>query len=285
MKVLLTSDGSKQSEQAIRWFSQLPLSSDNTLELITVGSYQAFDESVLELYDEYQQWVRKNASEAFQRAQSILSTQGKSAVHIDCIGHPADEITRYARIREADLIVMGALGSSMLSRMLLGSTSDSVAMHAPCSVLVVRGTEHYDWNPHPHVVTVALDGSESSQQALEMVRNLGLPAETRIRLVSVVESPENLQLPYAMERIRSAQLMLDKFEIDVLKSFRHVEKHVLEKHHVGAAITDFVQQHPTELLVMGCKGRSAISRFFVGSVARFALHHACCSLLLVRPKT
>ena len=41
---------------------------------------------------------------------------------------------------KADLVVIGAKGHSQIDRILLGSTSDYVATHSHCSVLVVRPT-------------------------------------------------------------------------------------------------------------------------------------------------
>ena len=52
-------------------------------------------------------------------------------------GDPRQVIVDYANECRADLIVMGSHGKTGLDRM-LGSVSDSVARHAPCSVEIVR---------------------------------------------------------------------------------------------------------------------------------------------------
>jgi len=52
---------------------------------------------------------------------------------------PWDGITREANQTDADLIVIGSHGYGGLDR-LLGTTAAKVVDHAPCSVLVVRGT-------------------------------------------------------------------------------------------------------------------------------------------------
>jgi len=54
------------------------------------------------------------------------------------IGHPADEILKYADEHEADLIVIGSNASSDIKRILLGSVSGRVVAHAKQSVLVVK---------------------------------------------------------------------------------------------------------------------------------------------------
>jgi hypothetical protein len=61
MKVVLATDGSPSAENAIRWFCHLPIPKSNSLEILTVSSYQAYDLSVVESYNEYCLLVRKNA--------------------------------------------------------------------------------------------------------------------------------------------------------------------------------------------------------------------------------
>jgi nucleotide-binding universal stress UspA family protein len=53
-------------------------------------------------------------------------------------GHPSARILDAAAGWPADLIVLGSHGRSGLDRFLLGSVSDRVVRHAPCSVEVVR---------------------------------------------------------------------------------------------------------------------------------------------------
>ena len=53
-------------------------------------------------------------------------------------GKPADQILAAAREWDADVIVIGTHGRSGVSRLVLGSTAESVVRHAACPVLVVR---------------------------------------------------------------------------------------------------------------------------------------------------
>lgn len=54
-------------------------------------------------------------------------------------GDPAHQIIACARDRGAGLIVIGTRGQTGLRRLILGSVARNVLLHAPCSVLVVRG--------------------------------------------------------------------------------------------------------------------------------------------------
>ena len=53
-------------------------------------------------------------------------------------GDPRQTILAAAKDWRADLVVMGSHGKRGLDRLVLGSVSDSVARHAPCSVEIVR---------------------------------------------------------------------------------------------------------------------------------------------------
>jgi nucleotide-binding universal stress UspA family protein len=58
-------------------------------------------------------------------------------VHVR-LGIPYEEILDEAEKTNPDLLVIGRKGTSGLARFLLGSTTERVVRHAPCSVLVAR---------------------------------------------------------------------------------------------------------------------------------------------------
>jgi nucleotide-binding universal stress UspA family protein len=53
-------------------------------------------------------------------------------------GDPADAIVSAAQEVDAELVVVGLRRRSPIGKVLLGSTAQSVLLHAPCSVLAVR---------------------------------------------------------------------------------------------------------------------------------------------------
>jgi nucleotide-binding universal stress UspA family protein len=53
-------------------------------------------------------------------------------------GDPRTEIINMASEWHADLIMVGSHGRTGLDRLLMGSVSEAVARHAPCSVQIVR---------------------------------------------------------------------------------------------------------------------------------------------------
>ena len=53
-------------------------------------------------------------------------------------GDPAEAIVSAAKEVDAELVVVGLRRRSPVGKLLLGSTAQSVLLHAPCSVLAVR---------------------------------------------------------------------------------------------------------------------------------------------------
>ncbi|HSK72080.1 MAG TPA: universal stress protein, partial [Pyrinomonadaceae bacterium] len=86
--------------------------------------------------------ARKQAASFNIEAEKIIRDQCQDNnidIKTDVImGSPARAIVEEAQDWGADLIVVGSHGYGFWGRTFLGSVSDSVTRHAPCSVLVVR---------------------------------------------------------------------------------------------------------------------------------------------------
>lgn len=287
MKVVLTTDGSQNAEQSIRWFSHLPLCKAGELMVVTVAGRAASSIYSAELDEELGKREREYADRAFERAARILSEAGCQAVHCPRIGHAADEIVQFAKESDADLVVMGAKGHSIFAKILIGSTSDSVATHAPCSVLVVRHPEEILRHATDAVrVTLAHDGSASAMEAVRQMGKVDWPAGSDVSLVNVIQRPALLadDIPYDLYLTQSMQAALDEAKNTLQSHFTTAQSRVLEEVHVAGSILHYCSDNKTDILVVGDTGQSAISRFFIGSVSRFILHHAECSVWLVRKK-
>ncbi len=80
-----------------------------------------------------------DARQDLQAAAARLRTAGfQATVELSEEGEPASAILEAAAKWGADLIVVGSHGRSGVDRLLLGSVSDRVVRHAPCSVQIVR---------------------------------------------------------------------------------------------------------------------------------------------------
>jgi nucleotide-binding universal stress UspA family protein len=285
MKVLFATDGSESAEQSIRWFSRMPIAHNAACEVITVVTTPAFGMMPDDVYDGLMRLARKRASGWFQRAAAILKEAGIDAAEVVRLGQSADEITRYAKESQVDLVVMGAQGGSQLTRLLIGSTTEAVVNHAPCSVVVVRNTAKLP--PENPRVAIATDGSDVEDTLVTQIESLRIPTQSKLQLLSVVEdlfllAPDSESGAYVARATSEALERLAK-RLDGVSN--NIEKVVLEGSHVGNSISEYLTSHPVDLVVLGDKGRSAIVHFFLGSVSRYVLHHAPCSVLIAKKKS
>ena len=66
--------------------------------------------------------------------------EGRTAIIKVHVNHVIDTIVKDVEADHADLLVVGSRGLTKSERFHLGSVSESLLRHAPCSVLIVRGT-------------------------------------------------------------------------------------------------------------------------------------------------
>jgi nucleotide-binding universal stress UspA family protein len=90
----------------------------------------------------YQELMRGQRASAQGRLDRLVRQAKAAGVRAAGLlveaGPPAERITRLARARRADLIVMGTHGRTGLARALLGSVAQRVVATAGCPVLTVR---------------------------------------------------------------------------------------------------------------------------------------------------
>jgi len=81
---------------------------------------------------------RRDAAALVESAAEQLRSAGFTTAASIREGDAPRVIVDCAKEIGADLIVLGSHGRKGFDRLLLGSVSDSVARHAPCSVQIVR---------------------------------------------------------------------------------------------------------------------------------------------------
>jgi nucleotide-binding universal stress UspA family protein len=283
MRVLITTDGSITAIESIHRYCKLRPSVVTSHTVLTVDELQAY--GIIDSVDqaELDRLQHENCQRILGDARQAMEENGLAAHYVERAGQAADTILTYADDNKVDLIVIGSRGNGALTRVLLGSTSDSVVSYAKCSVWVVRSTDVSSDNAAPHI-TVCYDGSDASKHAVNKIRDMEFPSTAKITLISLVRRPENLPDEIVYDSRNQDQLRVELRELQA--SFPadgpQVEILVEESRHVGHGLVDFAAAHSSSLLVVGDKGRSAISRFFLGSVSRFILHHAPCSVLVIK---
>lgn len=145
MRVIVTTDGSKQSLTAARTFKSFtdPAKIDEVIVLAVIRPFSAvsFADEVSGKASQHSA-QELNFREAADNALTTLAAEfagwGPKVTKKVRSGSPANEIIKAATQLSAGLIVVAAGGRGLSDMVLMGSTAQRVQHYAPCPVLVVR---------------------------------------------------------------------------------------------------------------------------------------------------
>lgn len=153
MKILIAVDGSPCSDVAAEEAAKRPWPVDSTVKIVSIVEplpVTPMTETWTLPPDYFDQWeraVEDRAKAAIDSALTKFSGRKDKTVNVTSEilkGHARDVILDEAKRWGADLILVGSHGYRGLKRLWLGSVSQAVASHAPCSVEIVRSREGHE---------------------------------------------------------------------------------------------------------------------------------------------
>jgi nucleotide-binding universal stress UspA family protein len=287
MKILLATDGSNSSRDAATMLARLP--HREKFELIVATAITppatAFFSPTREFMQQLVEEDRKDAATYQQQTREIFAGANASCETVLLDGVAEEAIIEHAKSQHVELIVMGAKGHSQVDRILLGSTSDFVATHAHCSVLVVRSKDPEPIS-HPTLrVAVAYDASPASQSAVEELLKLDWGVNTELTVVGVAGySPTfDPEFGFNPSSIRAqAKDSLHEATERLRPRVHRVKSRLIEHDHVAEGLVRFTEEEHVGCMVIGETDRSTLARALLGSVSRFVLRHARCGVWISR---
>jgi len=136
-KILIATDGSEYTKEAVSQGLHLAkvLGADVTaLYVIDQTSFVSFpiDSSIVSVYSLLENEGKRAVEEVKKDGEQL----GVNVTTIVAEGSPTRKIVVMAT--NMDLVVIGTLGRSALSKLFMGSVAERVTRYAPCPVLVVR---------------------------------------------------------------------------------------------------------------------------------------------------
>lgn len=147
MKIIMATDGSEFSRAAIEKCCRIILMQKSAVRIVSIA--EAVTPMASEPFAVSAQYIQETREALLKQADDFADdavnliretlgdpeTEITKSVHL---GEPARAIVEEAETWGADLIVVGSHGYGFWGRMVMGSVSQAVINHAPCSVLVVR---------------------------------------------------------------------------------------------------------------------------------------------------
>lgn len=209
-------------------------------------------------------------------------------------GKPHQMLADMAQAEHAQLIVVGHVGRTGLSHLLLGSVAERLLRTAQVPVMVVHkpseaATQQRAGGLQAERILVPFDFSEHAQQAVHFAAQLARGGGARISLLYVLDAAA-LPLPNHVPEERGASVVRLRGELGRL--LENEQKRLSEELAMEVN-AELVQGLPREeivhraaaghfdLLVMGTHGRAGISRALLGSVAEGVLREASCTAIAV----
>jgi nucleotide-binding universal stress UspA family protein len=146
MRILITTDGSDFSKAAVEKCCQMVVKPEDTAIKIVSVYELTLPLDVFPAPTDFSERLETSAreqAEEFAEQSAAIIRQYFPDSNIDltlqvAVGAPEQILIEEAKNWNADLVVVGSHGRGFWGRMLLGSTTDALVHHAPCSVLVVR---------------------------------------------------------------------------------------------------------------------------------------------------
>ena len=146
-RVLVATDGSKYSDEAVRFLLDMPLPPKS--EVFVVTAMQSWNPALVRAFTRDwktdQQILRDLQKSEEERAQILVTEtkkrfreKGYEASTMVLKGDPAEEILGAAETLNPDLIALGAKGLTGIEAFLLGSVAQRVARFSSYSVLIGR---------------------------------------------------------------------------------------------------------------------------------------------------
>jgi nucleotide-binding universal stress UspA family protein len=141
MKILVATDGSKTSLNAVKYAAKLSanLRSNDTITLVSVHDDVALRHASQFIgRAEVEDYLRELSEKELKGARKLLDTANIKHNQAILIGHISEEIVKFAASGKFDLIVMGSKGRSGLADLLMGSVAQRVLATAKQPVLLVK---------------------------------------------------------------------------------------------------------------------------------------------------
>ncbi len=270
-EIVVGFDGSGDSELALDWADELAGEQGRPLRVL-ISEVDATQ--VLEATSD---WHAVKVAQLEADARDRLGAARAVDKEIEIASVPPTQALIDASARAA-VVVVGARGHSLLSGVVLGSVSQHVTRHASCPVIVARAPYH----PDTDRIVVGVDGSSGSRKALQFAFD---HASRKAAPITAIHAWRNVGRGTGgeglVEEIRAAERILSEALAGFSDQFPDV-KVTTEAIPVAPQRVLADASQSAALVVVGSRGLGAFAGLLLGSVSQSVLHHAQCTVAVVR---
>jgi len=183
-------------------------------------------------------------------------------------GKPYQKLIHWIEVKEVDLLIVGKKQQSEGS----GITAKRVARHSQCHVLFVPPDAPARFK---HLI-VPIDFSENAHRALQVGLELKRKQDdAELGALYIVEMPLEdfyvrgaLQTGYRGILMESAQTAYNRFVDEHDLPSDEISPIFVQNDYgnISSHLAEYLEEHPTDLVIQGAQGHSAFENFLYGSV-------------------
>lgn len=266
-RVLVGTDGSARAEEAVRQGARLACALGAELEVAYVLDTRHPHDADLE----------QAAEKALGEAAGVAGAERVEAVTRILAGDPAEALVAEAEEHGADLICIAHDAGFLGTAIRIGRVAAHVLRHAHCSVLVARAAPE----GFPQRILCGVDGSESSFVTARLAAAVAAATGAELRLLHVIPVFRGDNVEWSLEPGEEVPPELEP----ALEAARGRGVDAAREMAMGrpeAAIVEAARRDGADLVVLGSRGLSGMTRLLLGSVSEHVAEHARCSVLVVR---
>jgi|GEM_PF-464939 len=285
--ILIPVDGSPQADEAVR--SLQAFSSPNRILLVHCFSipqlaYPGTGMSVGREFSEIaEQKLREEGSRILKRAVSQLpAVCGEVSQHLE-VGDTASIILSLVQKESVDLILMGSRGLGTIQEHVLGSVSHRVATHAPCPTLIVKSSMLPLTN-----ILFPIEHPLDAEWVIKWLAEKPFHSTPHISVLHVIPFaqpvlPIGALLPDAWKKeLQAGGTHFAQDVTNTLQSLDYQTDSFVEPGAPSSIIQEYIARLQPQLVLMGTYNRPPLKRLAHGSVSHATVHHAPCSVLLLK---
>ena len=287
MRIVLAVDGSQGAYQAAEAVAHLAVPK-KLIVLYAMDvprlAYPVTTPGIQKQYEKVASQAMKQEGERIvNQVAAMLSPLPVAVTKRIQAGPAVDVILATADRVRANLLVIGSRGLGQVTELLLGSVSHRVTTHASCATLLVKSVV----SRLAHVL-LPIQGKEDAETALRFLSMKPFREPVRVRVLHVFPAelhPGSLTgaagqaLRY---ELRAGAEKLTRDVADRLASLGYEASGRVEEGTPATSILKTVATEGADLIVMGARVRSGVSRFLLGSVSHAVVHQTPISVLLLR---
>ncbi len=215
----------------------------------------------------------RDADARLAAAEAVASSEHLDAVVRVLVGEPAHELADEARRTWSDIVCVGADAGLLRRQSLRGGVAAHVVHLGVRPTLVCRPGAL--GRTDPRRILVAVDGSESSLNAVRLAAGIAAASGARLRFVHATDHEFRPHEADPHDPFEDARHAVGDLDVEV----------ATEAGPAGRVLAGAAATWEADLVAVGDRGLNALGRIALGSVSDWLLRHLDRTVLVARTRT